>query len=289
MSLGKYIITFLRCVEKKKRYTALHMRLIDTFRMLTVVALSVSAREEKIWEILTKFMPWVKQHNSMLHFSCWGNKLLWAMAVWFWKYYDCLNITYDSYSPTAHPLIKRFKMVGEMKTRELALDVLVADIWEGGDQWDQHKGSECQSLHLKDWRYKFDRWWPPALPFKKVSLSLCTANVWICSAPASEMTFICICLKALVVNATEWCRINIKKTRTFWFTAGGTAVADSWQEVALRVWREESHYPPGRGSSFSILSVTGVTFCQNMHVESKGKSRKSKSLDGILARHFSVM
>lgn len=45
---------------------------------------------------------------------------------------DCLNITYDSYSPTAHPLIKRFKMVGEMKTRELALDVLVADIWEGG-------------------------------------------------------------------------------------------------------------------------------------------------------------
>lgn len=48
MSLGKYIITFLRCVEKKKRYTALHMRLIDTFRMLTVVALSVSAREEKI-------------------------------------------------------------------------------------------------------------------------------------------------------------------------------------------------------------------------------------------------
>lgn len=39
-----------------------------------------------------------------------------------------------------------------MKTRELALDVLVADIWGegGGDQWDKHKGAECQSLHLED-------------------------------------------------------------------------------------------------------------------------------------------
>lgn len=212
MSPGKYIITFLRCVKKKKCYTALHMRLIDRFRMLWPWVL---VQGEKKYEKCSQNSC----HESNSTIACCilhagETNLLWAMAVWFWKYYDCLNITYNSYSPTAQPLIKRFKMVGEMKTRELALDVLVADIW-GGDQWDKHKDSECQSLHLKDWRYKCDHWWPPTLPFKKVSLSPCTANVWICSAPASEMTSICICLKAPVVKATEWCRINIKNSDLF--------------------------------------------------------------------------
>lgn len=43
---------------ERKCYAALHMRLIDRFRMLTVVALSVSARGgKKPGEMLRKFMP----------------------------------------------------------------------------------------------------------------------------------------------------------------------------------------------------------------------------------------
>lgn len=139
--------------------------------MLTVVALSVSARRGK----KEKCSQNVYHESNTTTVCCilhaGETKRLWAMAVWFWEYYDCLNITYNSYSPNAQPLIQRFKMVGRMKTGELALDVLVADILGGGNQWDKHKGSECQSLHLKAWRYKFDHCWLPTLPFKKVSLS----------------------------------------------------------------------------------------------------------------------
>lgn len=245
-------------------HTALHMRLIDAFRMLTVVALSVGVRGGKNMRNAHKMQTESNNTTARCVLQAEETNLLWAMNVWFWKYYDCLNITYNLYSPNGQPFIKSFKMVGRMKTGELVLDVMVADIW-GGGQWDKHKGSECQSLCLKDWRYKCDHWWLPTLPFKKVSLSLvCWKCPDLCSAPASEMTFICICLKAVVVKATEWCPIHIKiKNLTFWFTEGETAVGDSWQ----------SHYPllAEEAASQSRVRKESLSARTCMrHVESKG-------------------
>lgn len=118
------------------------------------------------------------------------------MTVWFWKCYHRLNITYNLYSPNAQPLNRRFTG-WRVADDDQGISSRRVGGWYLSDGWDKHKvlnvkvhikrtedtnliTGDCLLFHLK-------RSFVAPVHWKGLDL---------CSAPASEMTFICICLKA---------------------------------------------------------------------------------------------